>query len=149
MIKLEVFRKWFDETTTEGELHVDGQFFCYTLEDTLRAPGVKVPKETCIPPGCGEEAKTYVVTLKYSPKHGCVVPHIEGVPMFEFIEVHWGNKAEDTDGCLLVGATRGHDFIGTSRATWDKLMAILNRALLSHEAISITYTNVLETAATA
>lgn len=149
MIKLELFRKWFDDKTTEGELHVDGKFFCYTLEDTLRAPGVKVPGETCIPPGRGEGAKTYKVTLRFSPKHQCVVPHVENVPMFSEIEIHAGNYAKDTEGCLLVGATRGHDFIGTSRATWDRLMAVLNRTLVSHEDITITYTNVLEATATA
>ena len=50
-------RKKFLSDRTIGELTINGKFKCYTLEDTVRPEGVKIPGETAIPAG------TYTVTV--------------------------------------------------------------------------------------
>lgn len=129
---LTVTRRWFTDKSTIGTLSIDNVQFCYTLEDVVRAPGVKIPGETAIPEG------TYQLSLRWSNKHGCNVPHVEDVPNFAEIEVHWGNKAVDTEGCLLVGKTHGVDFISTSKETWAALMHKIANTML-HEEVLITY----------
>jgi len=91
---------------------------CFTLEPPYRMDGTK-PR--AIPVG------TYPLTIRWSVKFGKHVPHVENVPGFVAIEVHWGNYPRDTDGCTLVGRTRGPlpDFIGSSVLAWTMLMAKL------------------------
>lgn len=85
---------------TLGQLLANGEHFCHVLEDTLRPHGVKVAKVTAIPAGL------YRVTLEKSPKFGRVMPTILGVPNFEGVRMHGGNRPEDTEGCPLVAFNR-------------------------------------------
>jgi hypothetical protein len=103
MLRLVVKRKWFSEDTTMGELYVNGDFECFTLEDRTRPDGEKVPKQTSIPYG------TYKVVVDFSPKFQRNMPHVLDVPMFEGIRIHSGNTDEDTEGCILVGKVKGPD----------------------------------------
>ena len=91
---------------TEGELYVNGVYFCKTLEDTNRDLNKngqfdnnekKVYGETCIPYG------KYKVILSYSPKFKRELPEILEVPDFQGIRIHRGNKISDTLGCVLCG----------------------------------------------
>jgi len=127
-----------DSASTEGELSVNSQFLCYTLELPVKdgLPG------SAIPPG------TYLVQMLPSPKfeastdpwilqYAANIPHILGIPNRSEILIHWGNDAQDTEGCVLVGQVKGQDFIGSSRAAftalWQQLMAAKGRG----EVISI------------
>jgi hypothetical protein len=93
-MKIEVIRKWYYPDCTMGELYIDEIHECYTLEPpTMPAP----VKPRAIPEG------TYPLTIRYSPRHGRNVPHVENVPDFQDIEIHPGNYPHDTEGCLLVG----------------------------------------------
>ncbi len=85
---------------TLGQLLVNGEHFCHVLEDTLRPRGVKVARVTAIPSGL------YRVTLEQSPKFKRIMPTILGVPNFEGIRMHGGNRPEDTEGCPLVAFNR-------------------------------------------
>lgn len=85
---------------TLGQLLVNGEHFCHVLEDTLRPRGVKVAGVTAIPAGL------YRVTLEKSPKFKRIMPTILGVPNFEGIRMHGGNRPEDTEGCPLVAFNR-------------------------------------------
>ena len=99
-MKIEVERKLYTEQSTIGELSIDGKFFCYTLEDTVRQPGVKVYSKTAIPSGA------YEVTLTHSPKFGRLMPLLNNVPNYVGVRIHSGNDANDTEGCLDRKSTR-------------------------------------------
>lgn len=94
-----VLRTSFTEDATRGHLFVDDTRWGYTLEDRLRPFGVKVPGKTCIPAG------RYPVRLYDSPRFGKRLPRLSGVPFFDAVEMHGGNKPEDTEGCILVAAS--------------------------------------------
>ena len=134
MMKLELKRKWETSESTIGELYIDGKFFCYTLEDVVRDPGIKVPGETAIP------ADTYEVIIDKSKRFGRLMPHILNVPMFDGIRIHSGNKAEDTEGCVLVGTQKSTDWISGSRDAFNMFFPQLQSALREGK-VYITITN--------
>lgn len=108
--------------STPGQLFLDDKFECYTLEDIVRPRGVKVYGKTAIPAG------VYPLVITMSPKFGRLLPLLLNVPGFEGIRIHTGNKAEDTDGCILVGDSPSHDWLGQSRVAFDRLYAKLRAA---------------------
>lgn len=118
-----VKRKWQTDESTQGELYVDGVFECYTLEDVERSQ--KVAGETAIPKG------SYKVIINQSPRFGRLMPLITDVPGFSGVRIHSGNTAADTEGCLLVGKTRGPDFIGRSREAY---LGLFSKLLAANEA---------------
>jgi hypothetical protein len=79
-----------------GDLFIDGEFFCYTLEDEIRPEGVKVYGATCI------DAGRYKVILTKSNRFKRIMPLLLNVPNFEGIRIHGGNTSKDTHGCPLV-----------------------------------------------
>ena len=117
-MKIVVVRDTFTENSTIGKMLIDGAFFCYTLEDTIR--DVKVQGETAIPYG------TYKVIVNMSNRFKRLMPLLIDVKGFEGVRIHNGNTKEHTHGCILVGATKSKDFIGDSKVTFNKLMTKLN-----------------------
>jgi hypothetical protein len=115
-------RMTFTDKSTIGELWIDGKFFCYTLEDTCRDH--KMAGKTAIPNG------RYQVTIDHSEKFNRDMPHLLNVPHFEGVRIHWGNRPEDTDGCILVGKSKDVDFIMGSRMTFDILFPIIQDKLV-------------------
>jgi len=95
------------DKSTIGELYIDGKFECYTLEDVERKD--KVYGKTAIPKG------SYEVIMNMSNRFKKLMPLLLNVPNYEGVRIHTGNKAEDTEGCILLGKTRGIDFIGNSK----------------------------------
>jgi hypothetical protein len=124
-MKLRVIRDRSTERSTLGALFVDGRFFGWTLEDVVREkPGVpvadwKIPKKTAIPVG------TYALQVTPSARFQRPLPLLLDVPGFTGIRMHRGNTAEDTEGCLVVGQTRGQDFVGGSTPMEAALVALL------------------------
>lgn len=106
-MKLTLIRTIRTDRYTAGELFIDGQFFCYTLEDPDRGlrqtdpiekiRKVKVPGQTAIPTG------TYRVVNSMSQRFGRVMPLLKDVPGFTGVRIHSGNTTDDTHGCLLLG----------------------------------------------
>lgn len=134
---------------TVGSLFINGEFFCYTLEDTDRGltqdmslDEIESKKEygkTAIPKGI------YTVDMNtVSPKfkdrewakpYDGKLPRLVGVPGYEGVLIHVGNTAEDTLGCILVGANCFNGKLTNSTVTFHKLMTILTN---SNELITIT-----------
>src|SRR5688572_21841057 len=125
-----------DETCTIGELSINGTFECWTLEDVVRADGIKIAGETAIPAG------TYTIEISQSPRFGRLMPLLVNVNGFVGIRIHWGNDPGDTDGCILVGRQRAHRRILESRAAFDILFAKLQEASNRAERIEISVLNV-------
>ena len=119
---LTLHRKYLKSDCTIGELYVDGLFECFTLEDKVREPGLKIPGRTAIPYG------RYEVILSESPRFKKIMPLLLNVPDFEGIRIHPGNTDEDTEGCILVGKAKGDTAIYSSRIAYDNLMIKLNNA---------------------
>lgn len=104
------------EIFTPGVLYSSGVKFCVTCEDEdrfLEKGAAKVRGKTAIPRG------KYKVELYNSPKHG-LVPILRNVPGYDFVEMHGGNKDEDSLGCILcgqvctsTGIAQCHDTIAT------------------------------------
>ncbi|MCZ4693798.1 hypothetical protein DWB61_09705 [Ancylomarina euxinus] len=109
ILHLRIIREEFTSQTTVGKMYIDGHFFGYTLEDTVRAFGIKVKGHTALP------AYQYQVKLSFSPKYERMMPLIfnqsdESVNamgiQFKGIRFHGGNRHSDTEGCILVAKHR-------------------------------------------
>ena len=100
-------RKYYFLDRVIGELRIDTPHrFCYTLEDTVRDYGVKIPKLTAIP------ADIYRVELTYSKTFKKILPLIYNTSertidsfgvKFSGVRYHGGNRPDDTEGCPLIG----------------------------------------------
>ena len=100
------------EDCTIGDLFINEEFICNTLEDVYREE--KIANETCIPYG------NYDIIINMSPKYKRLMPRLLNVPNFEGILIHSGNTVKDTAGCILVG-TRKENTLVNSRDTFNKL----------------------------
>ena len=121
---------------TEGELYVNGVYFCKTLEDTNRDLNKngqfdnnekKVYGETCIPYG------KYKVILSYSPKFKRELPEILEVPDFQGIRIHRGNRISDTLGCVLCGEKVKNGYLSNSTPYEIKLVELFKQAKSRNE----------------
>ena len=127
---------------TIGELFIDGVFQCYTLEDVVReplySPGTvpvsawKIQDATAIPRG------RYSVSITYSPHFECELPLLNGVPGYTAVRIHWGNKAADTDGCILVGQSKEANLIYKSKAAFQALFPKIKAALAAAQPVYVT-----------
>lgn len=133
-MRLHVQRDQLDPTCTIGTMSVDGEFYCYTLEDTVRAPGVKVYGQTAIPAG------SYDVIVNMSNRFKQLMPLVLKVPGFEGIRIHPGNTAEDTEGCILVGRKRYSKFLGESRLAYAPLLARMQAAIAAGQKVRLSIT---------
>ncbi len=106
-LKLERFRN--DGDCVIGKLYADGEFVGFTLEPFLN-------NEIAVPVG------KYRVSLEHSPRHGFVTPRLHKVPHRSGILIHSGNYPKDSQGCILIGKTEGHSFVGSSRLAFYALM---------------------------
>ena len=133
-MKLEVVRFQCGAECTIGVLLVDGEHECYTLEDIVRPDGApKVFGQTAIPYG------TYDVVITFSNHFQRDLPLLVGVPNFEGVRIHSGNRAEDTEGCLLVGTGHTGDSVTNSRVAFDALFPKIWDAIERGEKVTITY----------
>lgn len=95
----------FTDKSTIGDLFFDGELYCYILERTCR----KTDTIVAIPQG------KYEVVMYESPRLKMRVPLLLKVPGRDMIEIHAGNKPEDSIGCLLPGLSKSVDYVMDSR----------------------------------
>jgi len=106
IVYLDVFRFAILDSFTMGILYINGDPFCFTLEDPVRdinkdgdlldAGEEKVYGNTAIPSGI------YDVTLQYSPRFKRTTPRLNNVSGFTGVLIHGGNTTANTKGCILV-----------------------------------------------
>ena len=129
-----VQRKIFSDNSTIGDLLINGEKFCNTLEprkDQSKGKPYLTP------------AGTYEVKIFFSPKFNRKMPHVMDVPGFEAVEMHWGNYPKDTTACSLLGVYKGFpDYIAQSRDTFDKFYDLLVKEESGNKKTFITYVEV-------
>jgi Family of unknown function (DUF5675) len=130
-MKLTLKRDIFQNEFTLGGLEVDGQHFCFTVEDKVRPDGVKIHGMTAIPAG------TYQVILTMSARFKKVLPLLVDVPNFSGVRIHSGNTAEDTEGCIIVGMVRTDTGVALSRDAMAELMPMLTATIEMGEEVEI------------
>lgn len=130
-MKMRLERLQLDSDVTIGSLTVEGQFECWTCEDTVRMDGVKIHGETAIPAG------QYKVDLTFSPRFNKILPLVLDVKNFSGIRIHPGNTAADTDGCILPGRIRLTKSVGESQLAFKALFAKMQSAKLRGETIEL------------
>lgn len=137
---------------TIGDLYINNQWFCNTLEDVDRGLKNSDPLSTvlqnkrfgntAIPTG------TYEITLdevshkfskveKYKTIQG-KLPRLYDVPGFEGVLIHIGNTNKDTEGCILVGKNKLKGRVCESTDTFFKLYKTIQDAHNKGEKITLT-----------
>ena len=142
-MKLKIIRGPKTDISTIGDLFVNGVFACNTLEDKDRGlkqsmslaeiAAIKVSGKTAIPAGI------YEIVTRWSEKHQRMLPHLVNVTGFAEVEMHPGNDADDTLGCILVGHHDGANWISNSRDAFEKLFTQM-QGIPKTEQIFITIT---------
>ena len=137
-MKLKLERKILSSLSSIGDLYIDGDFFCHTLEDADRrletnGCSAKVYGQTCIPRG------TYKVIIDFSQHFGKDMPHVLDVDCFEGIRIHVGNAPDDTFGCILLGqyVPCVKDFVSLSKDTFKNFTTRLHAAIDYAEGVTL------------
>ena len=128
-MNLRLERLWCGPKCTIGLLKVGDTHECFTLEDVVRPE--KVYGETAIPAG------TYNVVVTPSNRFKRDLPLVENVPGFSGVRIHPGNTAKDTEGCILVGNSKGPDAVYESRKAFDSLFPKIKSALEAGETVTL------------
>lgn len=132
--------------TCMGSLSLNGNHICYTLEDKVREPSAeydispsaeratqqdgrgsqnlisswKVPGQTAIPRG------RYQIELSMSKRFGKILPLLLSVPGFSGVRIHSGNTTKDTEGCILLGMSRGAESVYSSKVAMVKFLDLIS-----------------------
>ena len=125
-MELKVKRTGMGTDYTIGMLYVDNKHFCETLEDTDRGlnqgmtedeiTNIKLAGKTAIPTG------TYNVTIAND------VVIIENVKGFGEVTIKTGNRADQTEGCLLVGHNKIRGKVCVSVYIFKQLVKMIQEA---------------------
>ena len=120
-VNLLIIRNTFSEVSTIGNLYLDGEWLC----DTLENPWLNNQRNiSCIPEG---EYKVRLRTARESATKDYLHLLVQDVPDRSLVLFHTGNTAKDTRGCILVGIGSEQDFVKNSRLAMELLMKeILN-----------------------
>lgn len=116
MINLLLIRDTFSKESILGELFINGELICDTLENPWKDNQRNI---SCIPEG------EYPVRLRLARESGSrdyLHLLVQEVPNRDFILVHRGNFPSQTKGCVLVGLGTQQDVVNNSRLAMDLLM---------------------------
>ena len=115
-IDLVLVREVFTDKSTIGTLYLNGERVCDTLENPWLD---NIRNISCIPEG---EYDVRLRLARESATRDYLHLLIKGVPERTYILFHKGNYPKDTSGCVLVGMTRGNNFVKNSKDAMDLLM---------------------------
>ena len=120
-INLLIIRDTFSDKSTIGELFINGERFC----DTLENPWINNKKNvSCIPKG---EYKVRLRLARESATRDYLHLLVEDVENRSYILFHIGNTPKDTSGCILVGLGSEQHVVYNSTLAMDLVMKeILN-----------------------
>ena len=115
-INLLLIRDTFSEQSTIGELFLNGERMCDTLENPWKDNQRNI---SCIPEG---EYKVRLRLARESATRDYLHLLVQDVPDRDWILFHRGNSAKDTSGCILVGLGSEQDVVYNSTLAMDLLM---------------------------
>jgi hypothetical protein len=121
-------RKFFTDKYTEGNLYIDGKWFCHVIEDVVRAKpnkwksSLKVWGKTAIPYG------TYPVLVTWSGKFKRQLTGIFNVPDFEGIRIHNGKNETSSAGCLIVSYKAGKGYVVNDKKAMNDICDMVTEA---------------------
>ena len=116
MINLLLIRDTFSKKSTIGELFLNGERICDTLENSWQDNQRNI---SCIPEG------VYPVRLRLPRESGTrdyIHLLVKDVKDRDYILIHIGNTAKDTSGCILVGLGTEQDVVHNSVLAMDLLI---------------------------
>ena len=121
MINLLLIRDTFTKESTIGELFINGERFC----DTLENPWLDNQRNiSCIPEG---EYPVRLRLARESATREYLHLLVQDVPNRDYILFHRGNFPKDTSGCILLGQGTQQDVVNNSTLAMDLVMKeILN-----------------------
>ena len=115
-VNLLLIRDTFTDESILGELFLNGERFCDTLELPWRDNERSI---SCIPAG------QYKVRMRY-PRESATRDYlhllVQEVKDRSYILFHKGNTAKDTRGCILVGQGSQHNKVNNSSLAMELLM---------------------------
>lgn len=110
-----------------GELFIDGDYYCDTLE-----PPISADEHPAIIPGI------YNVQMFPSQKFRALRPILIGVKGRSGILIHEGNYVRNTQGCILVGQNIGHGRLQNSKEKLSPLARWIKDSLKKDIVVTIT-----------
>ena len=116
MINLLLIRNTFSKKSTIGELFLNGERICDTLENSWQDNQRNI---SCIPEGI---YPVRLRTARESATRDYLHLLVQEVPNRDFILVHRGNFPSQTQGCLLVGLGTEQDVVHNSTLAMDLLI---------------------------
>tara|TARA_R100000995_G_scaffold18009_1_gene7284 strand:- start:4316 stop:4855 length:540 start_codon:yes stop_codon:yes gene_type:complete len=120
-VNLLILRDTFTEESTIGELFLNGERFCDTLELPYRDNQRSI---SCIPIG---QYKVRLRPARQSATRDYLHLLVQNVKNRSHILFHKGNTAKDTRGCILVGQGSQHNIVHNSSLAMSLLIKeILN-----------------------
>jgi len=137
---------FYTDKSTSSIMRIDGEFECFTLEDTFRQNGKKIFGQTCIPAGIydiilrneGGKNSRYKTYASIKDIHRGML-WLQDVEKFEWIYIHIGNFVDDTLGCILVGESPEprDDYLQDSKVAYLRLYKKIISAIDKGESIRI------------
>ena len=116
MINLLLIRDTFSKESILGELFINGELICDTLENPWQDNQRNI---SCIPEG---EYPVRLRLARESASRDYLHLLVQEVPNRDFILFHRGNTAKDTSGCILVGLGSQQDVVNNSVLAMDLLI---------------------------
>ena len=121
MINLLLIRDTFSKNSVIGELFINGERICDTLENPWKDNQRNI---SCIPEG---EYPVRLRLARESATRDYLHLLVQDVPNRDYILFHRGNYPKDTSGCILVGLGSQQDVVNNSVLAMDLLIKeILN-----------------------
>jgi len=121
MINLLLIRDTFSKESVIGELFINGERICDTLENPWKDNQRNI---SCIPEG---EYPVRLRLARESASRDYLHLLVQDVPNRDYILLHRGNTPKDTSGCILVGLGSQQDVVNNSVLAMDLLIKeILN-----------------------
>lgn len=120
-IELLLVRSVFTGHSTIGDLFLNGERICSTLERVWLDNQNNI---SCIPVG---EYQVRLRTAKESATRNYLHLLVKDVPNRNYILFHIGNFVHQSQGCIIVGMSSAEDVVNNSKAAMDLLIKeILN-----------------------